>query len=68
MARSYIGQRLRTARKKFALTQQELADYLGVHRRSVQDWEADRTAVDDLKAGAVLARVDELVKSKGRKP
>jgi DNA-binding transcriptional regulator YiaG len=67
MARKYIGQELRALRERAGQSQQGLAKVLGVHWRSIQDWEADRTAVDEFKAEALLARIRGLAKKgKGR--
>lgn len=66
VARTYIGHRLKQMRKRAGLTQAGLAKVLGVHWRSVQDWEADRTAVDTFKAGAVLAAAAKVAARAGR--
>jgi DNA-binding transcriptional regulator YiaG len=65
VARTYIGQRLRRMRKRAGLTQAGLAEALGVHWRSVQDWEADRTAVDSYKAEALLTAVAKMPRRAG---
>lgn len=40
--RMEIGKRIKELRKFLELTQQELADRLGVSRRAIQEWEAGR--------------------------
>ena len=65
MPRVYIGRRLRRARKRLKLSQMRLAEILGVHWRSIQDWEAERTAVDSFKAKALLDAIAGLAR-KGR--
>jgi len=67
VARIHIGHRLKQMRKRAGLTQAGLAEVLGVHWRSVQDWESDRTAVDTFKAEAVLAAVAKLPARAGRR-
>jgi HTH-type transcriptional regulator, cell division transcriptional repressor len=39
-----LGHRLAAARREHGLTQQDIATAIGVTVRSVQNWEADRTA------------------------
>src|SRR5262245_863998 len=52
-----FGQVMLTLRTRFGLTQNELADLLGVRRRAVIDWEGGLTypTVDHLKHFVVLA-------------
>jgi len=64
-----IGQRIKELRKKSDLTQEKLADLLGVTYQSVSKWECD-TTMPDLAMIVPLARVlhvsaDELL---GMKP
>lgn len=42
-----VGQNIRVLRDKFGLTQDELADKLGVTRESVHRWETDKMALRD---------------------
>jgi ribosome-binding protein aMBF1 (putative translation factor) len=42
MVAKTLGARIREARERRILTQAELANELGVHVRSIQDYEADR--------------------------
>ncbi len=71
MARVYIAERLKALRLKAGLSQQSFAAALGIHWRSVQDWEIGRTRVDSFKAEAVLKAAERLAarhrKSKGKK-
>ena len=56
--RDYVfGQVMLTVRTRLGLTQAELADLLGVRRRTVSDWEGGLTYpnVDHLKHVVVLA-------------
>ncbi len=41
-----IGSRIRQYRRKKDLTQEQLAEYLGITARAVSQWETDRTAPD----------------------
>lgn len=67
MRREYIGKKLRRLRKQAGLTQRELARRLGIHWRSVTDYERDVTAVDPYKATAILLIVEKLAaKNKGK--
>ena len=52
----HIGQKIKDLRKKADLTQDRLADYLGVTARAVSKWEVGQTA-PDLSLIAPLCRV-----------
>lgn len=67
MGRTYIGDELRQLREQSGLSQMKLADALGCHWRSIQDWESGRTAVDTFKAKAILAEVRKLAKKPRRR-
>lgn len=68
MAAELIGEKLRKLRAKTGLSQQKLAVQLGVHWRSIQNWETDTHAVDAFKAQAILERVRAIADaSKDRK-
>ena len=43
-----IGLDIKELRKKLKMTQQQLADKLGVHRVTVAEWEADRKRPSNL--------------------
>lgn len=45
-----LGDRIRTARQRARLTQQQLADRVGVGRRTVDNWENGRTQPQNLIA------------------
>jgi len=62
MTRVHIGERLKALRGRAELSQKAFAGALGVHWRSVQDWEANRTAVDSYKAEALLKAAEAVVK------
>jgi len=62
MTRLYIGDRLKALRQRAGLSQVALAKALGVHERSIQDWEAERTAVDSYKAKALLDAANRLAR------
>jgi len=66
MVRVLIGKKLKKLRQKAGMTQRAFADTLGVHWRSVQDWEAERTEVDSFKAKALLEAASELAGKKGK--
>jgi DNA-binding transcriptional regulator YiaG len=67
MSRVYIGEQLVELRSQAGLTQMALAEALGVHWRSIQDWETGRTAVDSYKAEALLKEAERLVRKNSRK-
>ena len=52
----HIGQRIKDLRKKADLTQDRLADYLGVSPQAVSKWECD-ISTPDLSLIAPLCRV-----------
>ena len=52
----HIGQRIKDLRKKADMTQDRLADYLGVSAQAVSKWELGQTA-PDLSLIALLCRV-----------
>lgn len=54
LSRVGIAQRIASARKQAGLNQRELADVMGVHWRTVQDWESPR------KETTPWDRLDEL--------
>lgn len=60
-----LGEKLRTARQKYGLTQEELADKLCVSRQAITKWENDKGIpdIENLKAIAALfdVSVDYLV-------
>ncbi|MBQ8287664.1 MAG: helix-turn-helix transcriptional regulator [Clostridia bacterium] len=63
-----IGQRIKALRKKNSLTQERLADYLGVTDKAVSKWECGLT-LPDLALIVPLARIlhvsaDELLSGK----
>ena len=63
-----IGQRIKKLRKKNDLTQEQLADYLGVTYKAVSKWECGLT-LPDLSLIVPLARIlqisaDELLSGK----
>lgn len=45
-----LGDRIRTARQRARLTQQQLADRVGVGRRTIDNWENNRTQPQNLVA------------------
>jgi DNA-binding transcriptional regulator YiaG len=67
MPRIHIGEQLKGLRSQAGLTQMGLAEALGVHWRSIQDWEAGRTAVDAFKAGSLLRETERIVRKNSRK-
>ena len=54
LSRAAIAQRIARARKQSGLTQNELADLMHVHYRTVQDWESPK------KDATPWDRLDEL--------
>ena len=56
-----FGERLRTFRKKAGLTQEELAEMLGLSYMTVRRWEAGKVTprIDDIKALAKALNVSE---------
>lgn len=57
MAMLTIGQQIRTARQDRDLTQQQLADLIGVSKQAVWDWESENYAVDS----SHFAKVEEVL-------
>ena len=56
-----FGERLRTFRKKTGITQEELADILGISYMTVRRWEAGKVTprIDEIKALAKALNVTE---------
>lgn len=54
-----IGMTIKTLRKKRGLTQEQLAEYLGVTSRAVSQWERGRTA-PDIAQLPILANIFEV--------
>ena len=50
------GQRIYEARKKAGMTQEELADRLGVSRQAVSKWESDAAYPETDKIGRASCR------------
>jgi transcriptional regulator with XRE-family HTH domain len=54
-----LGEQVRAARERRHLTQQQLADLLGVDRKTVDNWENHRTSPRN-RMGALVAWAPEL--------
>ncbi len=52
----FIGDELRSMRTKAGLSQRKFAKAIGVHYRSLEDYEAGRTSVHEAKAAELLRR------------
>ena len=63
----HIGKKLKALRKNTGLSQQAFADELGVHRRSYQNWEIDKSAVDNYKAEGLLKAAGKIARKRRKK-
>lgn len=55
-----FGDKIRQAREKLGLTQQEVADHFGISREAVQQWEKNKAR----PRGAKLAKLAEVLQEK----